>query len=455
MASERCVHHPEAFWPALQAAVGARNARRRVPPSLLDDPTGLHSGSAAGALSPRDTQAVQAVVLLARQHGLRLVPRGGGTGLVGGAVARDDELVLDLTRIDASLRIDAAEGTVTAGAGVTIAQVQHALREAGLWLPLELGSWQSATVGGVVATNAGGTQVLRHGHVRNFLAGVEAVLGSGEIISRLDGWRKDNNGPDLAGLLCGSEGTLGVITAATFRVVPLPAPGVMLGVLFPNWEALVVAAVAARDCAAVRAVEMLSQQARSLVAELPGLRVPLRGQPGHLLLLDVAGGFDDDAKRIALTLEDQGHVVVAADTTTDRAGLWAPRHALADAIRRLGRPHKLDLAVPLSRMAAFLEVLESEVQRVRPAAVTVLFGHVGDGNVHVNLVRVEDEDSALDDLVVELAFAHGGHASAEHGIGTVKGRWLARTRSAPELAVLDQLRHVFDPDAVLNPRVFR
>jgi FAD/FMN-containing dehydrogenase len=446
---------PGSCWSDLQEAVGQHNARRDVPASLLDDPTGLYCGSASGSLSPTDTLGVQAVIRLARRHRLKLVPRGGGTGLVGGAVARGDELVLDLSRIDAPLRVDPVEGTVTAGAGVTIARVQEALREVGLWLPLELGSWQSATVGGVVATNAGGTQVLRYGHVRTLLAGVEAVLGSGEIVSRLEGWRKDNNGPDLAGLLCGSEGTLGVITAATFRVVPRPTAGVLLGALFPDWAGLVEAAVAARDAQAVQAVEMLSHQARELLSDQPGLRVPFPGQPGHLLLLDVAGCADGEAQRIALSLEQQGHPVLLADNPTDRAALWAPRHALADAVRQLGRPHKLDLVVPLPRMSEFLDVVESEVQQFRPTALTVLFGHVGDGNVHVNLVRVADEDRALDDLVVDLAFGHGGHASAEHGIGTVKGRWLARTRSAVELALFEQLRGVCDPDGILNPRVFR
>lgn len=442
-------------WSDLQQAVGVQNARLDVPASLLDDPTGLHRGSADGSLSPTDALEVQAVIRLARRHGLRLVPRGGGTGLVGGAVARGGELVLDLRQIKSPLSIDALEGTVTAGAGVTIAQVQQALGAVGLWLPLELGSWQSATVGGVVATNAGGTRVLRHGHVRTLLAGVEAVLGSGEIVSRLDGWRKDNNGPDLAGLLCGSEGTLGVITAATFRVVPRPTGGVLLGVLFPDWVGLVAAAVAARESSPVQAVEMLSYRARLLLADQPGLRVPFSGQPGHLLLLDVAGSADGEAQRIALGLEEQGRPVVVADNPTDRAALWAPRHALADAVRRLGTPHKLDLVVPLSRMAGFLEVVESEVQRLRPTAMTVLFGHVADGNVHVNLVRVDAEDSAVDDLVVDLAFGHGGHASAEHGIGTLKGRWFTRSRSAAEMALLEQLRGVCDPDGVLNPRVFR
>lgn len=446
---------PASAWSELRQAVGGHNTHLDVPASLLDEPTGLYHGSAAGSVSPTDTLGVQAVILLARRHGLTLVPRGGGTGLVGGAVARDDEIVLDLTRIAAPLRIDPTEGTVTAGAGVTIAQVQQALGEVGLWLPVELGSWQSATVGGVVATNAGGTQVLRHGHVRNLLAGVEAVLGNGEVVSRLNGWRKDNNGPDVAGLLCGSEGTLGVITAATLRVLPRPTNGVLLGVLCRDWEGLVAAAVAARDCAAVHAVEMLSQQARWLLADQPGVRVPFGRQPGHLLLLDVAGDADGEARRIALGLEQGGHPVIAADTPTDRAALWASRHAVADAVRRLGRPHKLDLVLPLSRMAGFLEVVESQVQRLRPSAMTVLFGHVGDGNVHVNLVGVDDEDRAVDDLVVDLAFGHGGHASAEHGIGTVKGRWLARTRSTAELRLLEQLRGVFDPDGILNPRVFR
>lgn len=416
-----------------------------VPAGLLDDPTGLYVGTAALAVRPRTTHEVADVVALARQHHTPLVPRGGGTGLVGGSVALAGEVVLDLTALTSPLVVDPLERTVTVGAGVTIAAVQEAAARHGLWLPLDLGSWQSATVGGVVATNAGGTRVLRHGHVRELLLGVEAVLGTGQVVSRLGGGRKDNNGYSFGAILCGSEGTLGVLTAATMRLVPRPPDTHLLGVRLTGWADVVDAALVARDVPGVQAVELVGAAALKAVLDLPGARRPFP-KPGHLLLIEV-----DSLDRAAEALATWDVVLATSRSEKDR--LWSLRHGIAEAARRTGPVHKLDLWLPLRSLARFLESLDDLVLALRPGASALTFGHVVDGNVHVNLVRAAADDVDLLDAVVALALEHGGHASAEHGIGVAKNRWLTQTRTAGDLAAMRTLRAALDPDAVLNPRV--
>ena len=202
----------------------------------------------------------------------------------------------------------------------------------------------------------------------------------------------------------------------------------------------------------MQAVEAVTDGARQLLeAEA---RVPFRGRRGHLLLVALAGRHvHEDVMAIGESLAAED--VVVTETAADRAALWATRHAVAEAVRRQGHPHKLDLAIPLRRMATFLPAVEDLVKGMRAGALPVLVGHLADGNVRVNLVGVADDDDAIDDAVVELAMAYGGHASAEHGIGVAKGRWLAMSRSPAELLVLEQLRAVFDPDGILNRRVLR
>lgn len=445
---------PKPAWRALKGATASLSSN--VPAAMLDDPTGLYAGAAAGVVRPQSTAEVQALIRVARAHGLTFVPRGGGTGLAAGAVPRGGEIVLDLSGIRSPLHVDPLEMTVTAGAGLTLAEVQKELAPHGLWLPLDLGSRESATVGGMIATNAGGTKVLRHGHVRQLLLGVEAVLGSGEIIRRLEGWRKDNNGPDFSALLCGSEGTLAVVTAASFRVAPLLAGPRVVGMLVPDWAQLMEVSLAARALPSVQSIEMVSAQALRLVRDLGTVRTPFRGQNGHLLLVEHAG---DQAERDCAALVDSTERwvtdVVVADGRAACAALWATRHGVGEAVRRQGRPHKLDLALPVSRLASFLPAVQALVARRRPSARAVLFGHVADGNVHVNITGASPHDHELLDAVVELAVAFGGHASAEHGIGVSKARWLPLTRPPAELELLDGLRKLFDPTGVLNPRVFR
>ncbi len=430
---------------ALRAMLAPEQVLEDVPAGLLDDPTGLYTGSAALAVRPRTTREIADVVALARRHHTALVPRGGGTGLVGGSVAVAGEVVLDLSSLTSPLDVDPVERTVTAGAGVTIAAVQEAAARQGLWLPLDLGSWQSATVGGVVATNAGGTRVLRHGHVRELLLGVEAILGTGEIVSRLRGGRKDNNGYSFGALLCGSEGTLGVITAATLRLVPRPCDAHLIAVHLPSWPEVSAACLVARDLPGVQAVELVGAAALDAVLALPGVRRPFP-LPGHVLLIEL-----DDVTHAADALAAWD--VAIATSRAEKAQLWSLRHGIAEAARRTGPVHKLDLWLPVRSLATFLDSLDALVRALRPGASALTFGHLVDGNVHVNLVRAAADDLALLDAVVGLALEHGGHASAEHGIGVAKNRWLTQTRSPGDLAAMHALRQALDPDSVLSPRV--
>lgn len=418
------------------------------------DWTRRYSGRARCVVRPGSTAEVAEVVRTCAHHGVPLVPQGGNTGVVGGGVPRggspDAQVVLSTRRLTRLDPVEAVAGQVTVGAGVTVAALREHARTAGFTYGVDLASRDSATLGGTIATNAGGIHVIRYGDTRAQLLGVEAVLADASVVSRLGGLLKDNTGYDLTQLLAGSEGTLGIVTAARVRLWPCEpyVATVLVGVTGVE-EALAIFAEVRGAVHGLRAVEYIEAAGVELVREVSGLPAPLpRSHPAYLLV-EVAGVSDPLERLADLAGSDAfGEAAVASDAL-GRERLWAYRERHTEAISTLGIPHKLDVALPLDRLAAF----HAELPKALDGRQAYLFGHLGAGNLHVNVVGPAPDDLTVDEAVFRLVAEHGGTISAEHGIGVAKAGWLGLTRSGAEVAALRRVKDAFDPGGLLNPGV--
>lgn len=419
------------------------------------DWTGRFRGPALAVVRPGTTAEVAQVVRACARAGVGVVPQGGNTGLVGGSVPRAGEVVCSLRRLTRLDAVDLRTGQVTAGAGVTLARLQEHARAAGWDYGVDLAARDSATVGGTVATDAGGVHVLRHGPTRRQLVGVEAVLADGSVVGRLDGLEKDNTGYDLAGLLCGSEGTLGVVTAARLRLVP-PAREVVVALLaFDDLDdALDAVGHLRRDVDCLSALELFLQDGLDLVCAQLGLRAPFTGAHRAYVLAEAAAASDPTPVLAGAVdaLAAVADVAVATDPQARRA-LWRYREAHTEAVNRLGPPHKLDVALPAGALAEFVAAVPAAVSAVAPGARVWLFGHAGDGNVHVNVTGVAPDDVRVTDTVLRMVAQRRGSISAEHGIGVAKRAWLHLVRSEAEIAAYRAIKDALDPRGILNPGV--
>jgi FAD/FMN-containing dehydrogenase len=407
-------------------------------------------GLARCVIRPGDADEVARALVACGRHGIPVVPQGGNTGLVGGGVpASQDAVVLSARRLRRLDPVDTLSGQVTAGAGVTIAELRAHAAAVGLEYGVDLAARDSATVGGTIATNAGGIQTIRYGPTRAQLLGLEAALADGSVISRLAGIQADNTGYDLTQLIAGSEGTLAVITAARFRLWPAEPPTLTVLAGVPDIGAAAGLQAEIRSLVpAVRAAEYFEAAGLALVRTHTGLPAPLeRDYPGYLLV--DAAASDDDAERLVVLAQLQD-AVVAMDTQA-RAALWAYRERHTESISAEGIPHKLDVAVPLARIAAFRAELDSVIAKADAGAI--VFGHIGVGNLHVNVLGPAPDDDSVDDAVLRLAAEHGGTISAEHGIGRAKAAVLHLSRSAAEIAAMRAVKSAFDPVGTLNPGV--
>jgi len=423
--------------------------------SSTTDWTGRFVGHSPAVVRPGSTEEVAGVVAVCRELGLALVPQGGNTGLVGGGVPLHGEVVLALGRLGQLDTVDDQAGQVTVGAGVALARLQGAASAAGWAYGVDIASRQSATVGGTVATNAGGLHVLRYGATRAQLTGLEAVLGTGAVVSHLAGLVKDNTGYDWPGLVCGSEGTLAVVTRARLRLVaPLDFRTVAL-LAFPSVpEALAAAGRFRRSLPSLEACELFLAPGVELVCSVTGAAPPFAEPHPVYLLVEVADRSDPTAAlaETADAVEGVADVAVATEPAR-RADLWHYRESHTVAINTLGAPHKLDVTLPHGTLAEFIGRAPGVVTAVEAGARTWLFGHVGDGNIHVNVTGLAADDERVDDAVFRLVAELGGSISAEHGIGTAKKRWLHLSRSPDELAVFRSIKAALDPDGILNPGV--
>jgi FAD/FMN-containing dehydrogenase len=448
--------HAESLLGALAEVVGERHVL--VDPELTaaytTDWTGRFRGAAAAVVRPADTAEVATVVAACAAHGASIVTQGGNTGLVGGAVPAAGQVVVNLQRLDRVTDVDPSVGQLTAGAGVTIARLHDAAKAAGWDYGVDFGARDTATVGGSVATNAGGIRLLRHGDTRRQLLGVEAVMADGSVISHLGGLEKDNTGYHLAGLLCGSEGTLGIVAAARLRLVARTDERVVALLAFDRAASAVEAAWALhRDLPTLDAAELLLADGLALVCGTLDLRRPFPEDHAAYLLVEAAG-TSDPTTELAAAIDgvDASDVAVATEAAR-RAELWRFREAHTEAINTLGAPHKMDVTLPGPALAPFLDDVVDAVRAVAPAARTWLFGHAADGNVHVNVTGVDPADESVDDAVLHLVAARGGSISAEHGIGTAKRRWLHLARTPAEIAAMRAIKRALDPTGLLNPGV--
>jgi FAD/FMN-containing dehydrogenase len=425
--------------------------------SHVVDWTGRWQGTTPAVLRPRDAEEVVAVVQAARRHRIALVPQGGNTGLVGGSVPLAGEVVVDLRSLRSIGPVDLAAAQVTVGAGVTLAELQAHLRPDGLALGVDLAARDTATVGGMVATNAGGLHVIRNGSMRAQVLGVDVVLGTGtRVQANLAGLLKDNTGYDLPGLLCGSEGTLGIVTAARVRLVPLPAARAAVLVGFASVEDAVASLPVLRSLPGLHAVELMLRGGIDVVAAHLGESPPIRSA-GCALLVEVVG---DEGGALLDQLGDAltslGSVVgetAAAHDAPGMARLWRWREAHSEAAAALGLVHKADVTLPHAQLAAFAQEVVDVISQEAPGATTLVYGHLADGNLHVNVVGPAPEDEAPIDAVLGLVLRLGGSISAEHGIGTAKRRWLVAQRGAAAVDVMRSIKAALDPDGILNPGV--
>jgi len=415
------------------------------------DWTGRFRGQAAAVVRPRDTVEVAAVLALCTEAGVPVVPQGGNTGLVGGGVPLHGEVVVSTARLTQLGPVDREASQVTAAAGVTLQQVADA--DPDLDLGIQIASRDSATVGGAVATNAGGVRVLRYGPMRAQLRGIEAVLSDGTVISHLGGLIKDNTGYDYPSLLAGSEGTLAVITQARLRLVPRLRDTVtaIIG-LDSLGELHALAHQAVTQVPGLLSAEFFTGAGLGILTEHGGLVPPLPAPKQAYLLLEAAGpaALDD----LADVIGDRDAAV--GETAAERQRLWSYRERQPEAAGFLGVPIKLDVSVPAAHWVRLATTVADVVAQADPGARVVTFGHVADGNVHVNIVSAATAaaaDGRHENAVFSFVASLGGSVSAEHGIGALKAPWLELARTPAERALFARIRAAFDPSGTLNPHV--
>jgi len=449
---------------ALGAIVGTTHVLSDpgVVESFTTDWTRRFHGPARLVVRPADTAEVASVIRACSLGGVGVVVQGGNTGLVGGSVpaARPGPdgppVLVSMSRLDHIGPVDAVASQVTVGAGVTLAALQKAARAAGLEFPVDLAARDSATIGGMIATNAGGVHVIRYGGTRAQVVGVEAVLADSTVVSRLGGLVKDNTGYDLSQLLVGSEGTLGVVTAARVRLVPhLAERAVLLIGLASTAAAAELVAHLRTRLSGLSAAEIFYRQGMDLVCRHSGLTPPWP-EPSEVYLLIECSGRTSPLEEMMEVLSDLDVDDSATAVATDPTGierLWSYRERHTESVSAIGIPHKLDVTLPLGSLGQFEPAVRRRVEEVAPGSTAILWGHVGDGNIHVNVVGPRPEDERVDLAVLELVAGLGGSISAEHGIGRAKTAWLGLSRSEAEVAAMRAIKTALDPQGILNPGV--
>ena len=434
--------------------------------SYLTDWRGATTGVAEAVLLPRTTEDVQAIVRVAEAHGIALVPQGGNTGMVAGAVpapaSSRKAMVVSLKRMNRVLSVDAKALSMEVEAGAILAHVHEAALTAGCRFPLSLGAKGSATVGGLVSTNAGGTQVLRHGNMRQLVLGVEAVMTGGEVLHQLSALRKDNSGYDIKQLLIGGEGTLGIVTKVSLKLSPEPAERAVgwVGVRDISSALAVLARLRAGAGETVESFEIIEKAPHDLVvAHLPGARSPLAGEHAWHVLVELAGSpalLEELLGAAISACEAQDAMVARSGAQAD--ALWALREGIPEAERRDGKSVKSDISVAVADVAAFHDAAVAMVAEHFPTARPLVFGHLGDGNLHWNIRppldepgwakgRGEDARAMLHDLVTRW---HGS-ISAEHGIGILKSADLARLADPAKMHAMRAVKAALDPAGIFNP----
>jgi len=420
---------------------------------------------------PRSTEQVSKLLAFCNTESVAVVPSGGRTGLAGGAMAANGEIVLSLSRMRRMDPIDRLGGTVRVQAGAVTEAVHQHCAPAGLTWPVDFASKGSSTVGGNIATNAGGVKVIRYGLTRQWVLGLEVVLASGEVLEIGGALEKNNTGLDLRQLFIGSEGTLGVVTEATLKLVRLPGATTVMLLGVADVAAVLSLFREARGAPfTVSAYEFFSQRCLDRLVAHRKLRPPIAEPCPYYVLVEAEGegSTEADAARLLERIEPWVAGVfesgLAKDGTLSQHGsqardLWALREGISESLSATGLPHKNDVALPIAALDAFCSELDGVFLSRYPGWEICLFGHVGDGNLHINVMKPDAMDRAeffsktkeADRDLFALVQRHHGSISAEHGIGLLKKPYLSYSRSAAEIAVMRQVKRALDPHGILNP----
>lgn len=439
----------------------------------LSDWRGRYHGAALAMVAPANASELAAIVKLAAETGTPIVPQGGNSGMVGGATPdqRGNALLLNTRRMNAIRSIDTVARTVVAEAGVVLQTLHEAVAVQGMRFPLTLGGKGSATVGGLVSTNAGGTQVLRHGTMRALVEGIEAVLPDGSLYSGLATLKKDNRGYDLKHLLIGAEGTLGIVTAATLKLVPalIDRAVVWAGVESPLAARELLLMLEACAGHEMEGFEIVPQRClNNVLHHIPGTRAPLASEhPWHVLIefaRDDASALSPEAlaESVMARAFDRSLIRDAAisNTESQAEAFWKLRDSISEAERTEGAAMQHDISVPVADMARFIVEAGSDVERRFPGTEVAAFGHMGDGNVHFHVAAPKGADRAcwteqpgkqISGFVHDLVVAAGGSISAEHGIGQMKRDELARLSDPARMMALKAIKQAIDPKGIMNP----
>jgi FAD/FMN-containing dehydrogenase len=411
---------------------------------------------------PASVEEVQAIVRWANEQAVAIVPSGGRTGLSGGAVAANGELVLSLERMQRVLGFDAVDRTLTVQAGMILQHVHDAARQHGLIYPVDFAARGSCSIGGNIATNAGGIRVIRYGNTREWIAGLKVVAGNGELLDLNRGLVKNSSGYDFRQLLVGSEGTLGIVVEATLKLTDPPLPSQVMLLALPDMDALMQVFALFRARLALQAFEFFTDHALRHVLAHGAQRAIDGDYPYYVVTeFDAADERQQEAALAAFELAlEQGWVSdgVIAQSEAQAAALWRLREGITESLAPR-RPYKNDISVRVGAVPAFLHDMQALLAREYPQAEVVWFGHIGDGNLHINVLRPDDLAEAafieqcehVTHLLADTLQRHGGSISAEHGIGLVKRAYLDSTRSAAEIDLMRGVRKVFDPRGILNP----
>lgn len=430
-----------------------------------------YRGRALAVVRPGNTDEVAAVLRCCNAAGVSVIPQGGNTGMAGGATPDDSgrQLILSLGRLNRIRQIDPVGNTITAEAGCILANLQAAAREAGRFFPLSLGAEGSCTIGGNLATNAGGIAVLRYGNMRDLALGLEVVLADGRVWDGLQALRKDNTGYDLRDLFIGSEGTLGVITAAVLKLHPVPKARATAMVALPDEQAALdlLVRLGGRAGDRLTAFEFMTRSCLDLVTtHVAGTALPFNTLPPAIVLTELS---DADAAAdlnglLESILADAVEAGMAQDAVIAQSGeqakaLWRIREGISEAQVRAGKTIKHDIALPIGQLGAFMREAEAAIEAAFPGLRFLVFGHLGDGNLHYNLQRapqMNDDDfyaltGPLNKLVHDIVGRYRGSISAEHGVGQLRRDELPRYKPVVAMQLMHDLKTLFDPRSILNP----
>jgi FAD/FMN-containing dehydrogenase len=417
------------------------------------DHTGRYRGQASALVRPGSADEVAGVLRLCRDAGMHVTIQGGRTSLVAGTVPEHDDVLLSTERLCAISDVDTVERRVQVGAGAALVTVQRAATAAGLLFGVDLAARDTATVGGMASTNAGGLRTVRYGNMGQQVVGLDVALPDGSVLRRHSRVRADNTGYDLPSLFVGAEGTLGVITSLDLRLHPNPPHRVTAVCGFEDLDALVDAGRLFRDLDGIAALELIDGRAAALTEEHLGVAPPVRTD--WLLLVELASD-QDQTERLAdalMAVRTTEEPAVGIDLVAQQR-LWRIRESIAEVLGVYGPPVKFDVSLPLAAVAPFARDADALLRRRTPDAIGVLFGHIGEGNLHFNVLRCgAEQERDVYAAMMDLIAACGGNVSSEHGVGSRKRKYVGMSREAADIAAMRTLKSAFDPTGYLNAAV--